>query len=294
MAVGTHRAVTVSVVAELERLLSSPPVDLARVALAIARIESPRLEEARTLSELGRMGDHAGSALRDLGDAPVRARVAELNRILYDHEGFSGNVDRYDDLRNSLLHAVVERRTGIPISLAVVYMTVARVAGVEVFGVSFPGHFLLRVASDAGDESGQALVIDPFDRGREQSADRLRVLLAAHAGADVDWNDALLAPATPRQMAVRMLNNVKRLYVGMRSFHQAWIATDALVTIGGRDPDDVRDRGLLAYHLDDYPSALTDLEAYLEAQGRAGEGSGERGQLWDHLSTLRRRVASMN
>lgn len=285
---------TSSVAAELEQLFASPPVDLARVALTIARIESPQLDMARTLAALDGIGDRARAELDTLGDATVRARVAAINRVLYDLEEFRGNAERYDDIRNSLLHAVVERRTGIPIALAIVYITVARRAGLEVFGVSFPGHFLLRATPDAGDERGQPIVLDPFDRGRELSPDRLRVLLAAHAGSDVDWNDALLAPATPRQMAVRMLNNIKRLYVDMRSFHQAWLTTDALVAIGGRDPEDVRDRGLLAYHLDAYTSALSDLEEYLDAKGRAGEGTPERSQLWEHLSTLRRRVAAMN
>lgn len=294
MAVTIAGPVVSSIPVEIERLLSSPPVDLARVALAIARIESPRLDANRALAELDRIGERTSTALAALGDATVRARIAEINRIVYDLEGFSGDVDRYDDVRNSLLHVVMDRRVGIPISLAVVYITVARRAGLDVFGVSFPGHFLLRVPADAGDESGQPLVLDPFDHGRELSADRLRVLLAAHAGSDVDWNDALVAPATPRQMAVRMLNNLKRLYVGTRSFQQAWLATDALVNIGGRDLEDVRDRGLLAYHIDDYTSALTDIEEYLQAQDRAREGSGDRGQIWEHLSTLRRRVASMN
>jgi regulator of sirC expression with transglutaminase-like and TPR domain len=286
--------VTPALSADLERLLATSPVDIAEVALAIARIESPALDADHTRLELARIGARAAEALKALGPSGVRPRVQELNRVLYDLEGFSGNVERYDDVRNSLLHAVLEQRTGIPISLAVVYMTVARLAGLELFGVSFPGHFLLRTPGDAGEDSPAPIVLDPFDRGREQSPDRLRVLLAAHAGSDVDWNDALLAPATPRQMAVRMLNNLKRLYVGMRSFHQAWMATDALVQIGGRDPEDVRDRGLLAYHIDEYPSALADLEEYLQAKDRTREGSNERGQIWEHLSTLRRRVAGMN
>jgi len=294
VAVTAARLVASSISVDIERLLASPPVDLAQVALAIARIESPHLEADRTLSELDRIGLRASTALRALGDVDVRTRIAEINRVVYDLEGFSGDVDRYDDVRNSLLHVVMDRRVGIPISLAVVYMTVARRAGLDVFGVSFPGHFLLRVPADAGDESGQALVLDPFDRGRELSSDRLRVLLAAHAGSDVDWNDALVAPATPRQMAVRMLNNLKRLYVGTRSFQQAWLATDALVNVGGRDLEDVRDRGLLAYHIDDYTSALADIEEYLQAEDRAREGTGDRTQIWEHLSTLRRRVASMN
>lgn len=278
---------------EIEALLAVEPVDLARLALAIARIESPRLDAESAISELARLGEGAARTLAPLADAPITDRLHHLNQLLFEREGFDGNSLQYDDLRNSLLHVVLERRTGIPITLAVVYMTVARAAGLEVSGVSFPGHFLLRVTGEGSHADGP-VILDPFERGQRLSHAQLRALLAAHAGDDAPWTDTLLMPCTSRQIAVRMLNNLKRLYVGMRCFQQAWQVTDALVTVGGHDPEDIRDRGLLAYHLDDFPAALSDLEAYVQVTGTAREGSEQRSQLWEHLSALRRRVASMN
>jgi regulator of sirC expression with transglutaminase-like and TPR domain len=286
--------VTTPLVSALEHLLAQERIDLARLALAIARVESPNLDDATTLGELARIGARAADALTGRPATGLAERLDAINRVVFELEGFRPNKDRYDDMSNNLLHVVVEQRTGIPISLAVVYMTIARHAGIEVFGVSFPGHFLLRVPREAGDDSAEPLVLDPFGGGRMLSPDQIRTLLAAHAGADARWDDALLSPATSRQIAVRMLHNLKRAYVGMRSFPQAWQVADALVAIGGRDPEMIRDRGLLAYHLDDFTAALSDLETYVQAAGPAREGLTERDQIWEHLSTLRRRVASLN
>ncbi len=187
---------------------------------------------------------------------------------------------------------MLERRRGIPISLAVVYLTVARAAGIEIMGVAFPGHFLMRAAPDAGDE--RPLILDPFERGREMSTIELELLLARYAGEEARLEPSLLLPCDSEQIIVRMLNNMKRLYVGARSFPQAWQVTDLLVRLERRQPEDVRDRGLLLYHLDDFAPALADLEDYLAMERDADPDSDERRQIREHVSALRRRVAGMN
>jgi regulator of sirC expression with transglutaminase-like and TPR domain len=284
---------TNSLAYDLEAALREEPVNLAELALTIARLESPRFDPAPTRRELQRLSDAARFELAALGDAPVRDRIQAVNRVLYGSNGFQGDRDTYDDIRNSLLHIVMERRLGIPITLAVVYITVARSAGLEVFGVSFPGHFLLRVPGNAGGDHEPPIILDPFDRGRELTQAELARRLREHA-VDGTWSDNWLAPCTSRQVAVRMLNNMKRLYVGQRSFDQAWHATDALVTLEKGDPEQVRDRGLLAYHVDRFPEALADLEAYVRMTGQANEGAEQRSQIWEHISSLRRRVAGLN
>jgi regulator of sirC expression with transglutaminase-like and TPR domain len=278
---------------DLEIALASEPVDLAELALTIARLESPRFDAAVTRRELQRLGDAARLALDTLGAAPVRSRIRAVNRVLFGPDGFHGDRATYDDIRNSLLHVVMERRLGIPITLAVVYISVARRAGLDVFGVSFPGHFLLRVPSDPGSEDDRPIILDPFDRGRELTREELSLRLSEQV-EDETWSDNWLAPCTSRQVAVRMLNNMKRLYVGQRSFDQAWHATDMLVALEKGDPEQIRDRGLLAYHVDRFPQALADLEAYVRMTGRANEGSEQRSQIWEHISSLRRRVAGLN
>lgn len=284
-------------VGDFEAVLAEDPIDLARAALVIARIEYPTLDSAPSLDVLDRLGERA--AIRLAGTTSVRDRVAVLNAFLFVEERFSGNFERYADFRNSLLNVVLGRRLGIPITLALVYMEVARRTGLEIEGVAFPGHFLMRAALGARDASLPALILDPFNGGAEMNAAACQRLLGTHLsqfGDDLPFDRALLDPCPPRQMLARMLNNLKRTYVEMRSFPQAKTATDLLLAIDPMLHVERRDRGLLAYHLDDYAAALRDLEDYLRLHGWSSgkQEKGEHDQIWEHVKNLRRRVAGFN
>jgi regulator of sirC expression with transglutaminase-like and TPR domain len=279
--------------AELAALLDARTLDLARAALVVAKIEYPQLDPAPTLNRLDALGARAEERLTALCNAPIIDRVVELNRLLFDEERFEGNRRHYGDFRNSLLNVVLERRTGIPISLAVVYIEVARRSGLDVFGVSFPGHFLLRVPNDAGNESGP-IIIDPFDRGRRLDDRACRGLLQQHVGAEASFDRTLLDACTSRQILGRMLNNLKRTYVELRSYPHARAVTELLLTVGPAFGSDLRDRGLIAYHLDDYPAALSDLERYLRLHTWQDTDRDERSRVLEHVKALRGRVAGLN
>jgi regulator of sirC expression with transglutaminase-like and TPR domain len=279
-----------SLVSELQAHVASDPIDLARSALVIAKLEYPRLEPGPSLDELERLGERARARISQMGGAPIRASVEALNQLIYGEERFTANRTHYDDFRNSLLNLVLERRTGIPISLALVYMEVARRAGLDASGVAFPGHFLLRVG--AGPDM---LVLDPFDGGAEMDNDRCRALLVRHAGEDAALEPSMLQPCTERQFLARMLNNLKRTYVEWRSFPQARWVTELLLMTDPTHLSELRDRGLLAYHLDDFSAALRDLEEYLRLnQWTETSDRDEREQIWEHVKNLRRRVAGLN
>jgi regulator of sirC expression with transglutaminase-like and TPR domain len=278
---------------ELAPLLAADDVDLARAALVVAKIEYPKLDPQQTLDRLDDLGERARRRLSALRDASILTRIESLNRLLFDEERFEGNRRHYGDFRNSLLNVVLERRTGIPISLALVYIEVARRAGVEAFGVSFPGHFLLRIPNDAGDE-GAPLILDPFDRGRRLTEYDCRQLLRQHVGDDAEYDRALLDSCPPRQMLGRMLNNLKRTYVELRSYPHARAVTELLMSIGPSFGSDLRDRGLIAYHLDDYQAALRDLEGYLRLRAWQDGDREERDRVAEHVKALRGRVASLN
>jgi regulator of sirC expression with transglutaminase-like and TPR domain len=206
-----------------------------------------------------------------------------------------GNRDRYEDPRNSCLNEVLDRRTGIPITLALVYMEVARRAGLLVDGINFPGHFLVR-CPEAG-ARGSGLIIDPFHGGALLSEHDCRMLLQRHVGSEVAFSKSLLAPATRPQIIVRMLLNLKRIYVHMRSFPQARVVTELLLAITPSALSELRDRGLLAYHLNDVTGALRDLQTYLKLASMSEmdkETREEHQQIWEHVKTLRRRVAALN
>jgi regulator of sirC expression with transglutaminase-like and TPR domain len=293
---------------DLVSALNEPGEGLASAALAIARVEYPALDPAPYLHRIERMGEAAAGRLQRGADETRRDKalqISTLNAYLYEELGFSGNREHYDDPRNSFLNEVLDRRTGIPISLAVIYLEVARRAGVRIEGVNFPGHFLVRLPATTGTDD---VIVDPFHSGALLSEVDCRQLLRQHLGDEAAFDRALLSTATRQQIVVRMLVNLKRLYVRMRSFPQARFIADLLLAVDPSALSELRDRGLLAYHMEDFPAALRDLEAYLRLMPRPdlpvdehehaatdqSEEASESSQIWEHVKTLRRRVASFN
>ena len=279
---------------------NAPGTALAHAALVIASIEYPRLVPEPYVAQLDGMGAAAAKAIathvEDTGDRSTLSCVRALNAYLFQELGFVGNRERYEDPRNSCLNEVLDRRTGIPITLSLVYMEVARRAGLHINGINFPGHFLVR-CPDVGKRASGGLIIDPFHGGALLSEHDCRVLLQKHVGSEIAFSKSLLAPATRREIIVRMLLNLKRIYVHMRSFPQARNVTELLVALTPSALSELRDRGLLAYHLNDVTGALRDLQTYLKLSSMSEmdkEAREEHDQIWEHVKTLRRRVAALN
>jgi len=283
-----------SLAAELLDLLHRTPDDVAGAALLVARVEFPVLDPHASMAQLDGLATRVGEALEAVGHAPVRERIAAVNRTVYVDEGFHANVAHYEDFRNNLLNVVLDRRTGIPISLAIAYMGAARRAGLPVRGVSFPGHFLLSVPAPTDEAPSGAIILDPFAGGRELGDADCRALLAQQLGDDDGFHRELLRPCDTRQIVTRLLNNLKRTYVTFRSFPQAWMATELLLSLDPTLDADLRDRGLLACHLEAFPDALRDLEDYLRRSDGAHEDREERHEIWEQVVGLRRRIASLN
>ncbi|MDP6580488.1 MAG: transglutaminase-like domain-containing protein [Vicinamibacterales bacterium] len=290
---------------EFTKAASSPASGLAEPALLIARLGYPNLDPAPYLARLEEMADTAAGrlAVSDQSAAP-HGPIDTLNTYLFEDQGFAGNTSDYDDPRNSFLNQVLDRRTGIPITLALVYIEVARRVGIRVDGVNFPGHFLLRFPVGPDDlheldaRSDSAVFVDPFNQGMVLSETDCRTLLEKHAGDKVSFEPRLLRPATKQQILVRMLVNLKQIYVRMRSFPQGRAITELLLAINPSALSELRDRGLLAYHLNDHAAALRDLETYLKFASRGDdvseESREERTEIWGHVKALRRRMASLN
>ena len=278
--------------------------DLPVAALLIARIEHHALDPSPSLARLERLGALAAERIERLGaGASPREQVGALNTLLFEREGFCGNERFYEDPRNSFLNDVLERRTGLPIALSVIYIDVARRAGVPIEGVNFPGHFLVRYRGGErrADES-RGLLIDPFGGGTLLTETDCRQLLRKHAGEEATFDRRMLVTAGKQDILVRMLANLKRVYVSLRSFPQARDAVNLLVALNPLAADELRDRGLLSYHMGEHLPALRDLEAYLRMTSRAGSPPDEADedtraqyqQVWEHVKTLRRRIASFN
>jgi regulator of sirC expression with transglutaminase-like and TPR domain len=178
-------------------------IDLAEAALLIAETEYPGLPIARYTGMLDELGRTAADIVAQPSDRPGIERVL---RYLYEEARFRGNADDYYDPKNSFLNEVLERRVGIPITLALVVTEVCKRARVEAQGVSFPGHFLVRSPAPNG-----LYVADPFEGKLMTQAD-LRALLARTTGTPKDPDARMLEAASPRQIVVRMLNNLRGIY----------------------------------------------------------------------------------
>ena len=266
-------------------LVSRPEtaIDLAEAALVIAQEEYPELEVARYLSCLDGMGADVRTRVGSVED-PHRLIVA-LGDYLFREQGFHGNSDDYYDPRNSFLNDVLDRRTGIPITLSAVYMEVGRRLGLCLHGVGMPGHFLVKYVGPA-----EEILIDPFNGGAILShADCQRLLDKTYQGK-VAFEPRFLAAVGTRQILSRMLNNLKAIYFKKQEFAKALGVVERLLIVEPGSATEVRDRGLLLSQLKRYPEATADLERYL----KLAPGAEDSEVICDHLRSIRQRVASMN
>lgn len=247
---------------ELLRFAAQEPVDLARAALAIAREEYPQLDEGLYLRRLDEMGAQARTSV-PAGASPER-RMGRLNSFLFHELGFSGNRADYDDPRNSFLNEVLDRRTGIPISLSVVYLEVGRRCGLNVEGISFPGHFLCKVS--LGEHE---LVVDPFQRGQLVAMDEIKRRFRAAVGEAAPFDGRVLRAARPRDILVRMLQNLKQVYQKQGDGPRALSAVDRVLLLAPENVRSLRERADLREQLGGPAAAALDLEKVLALEPSA-------------------------
>jgi regulator of sirC expression with transglutaminase-like and TPR domain len=245
-------------------------IDLAHACLMIAQDAYPGLDVERYLGEIERM------AMRLRGRLPhtlaPEERVAALNEFLFDELGYSGNTDQYYDPRNSYLNEVMDRKAGIPITLSVLYMAVGRRVGLPLEGVSFPGHFLVRLRLRNG-----VLVLDPFAAGASQSAEELRERLQRvippgaldKAAVGELPLDQFLEPATNRQILARVLRNLKAIYRERDKPQDELDVLNRMLLVAPESSAELRDRGIVYQRLECHRAALKDLTGYVEREPNA-------------------------
>lgn len=251
---------------EFLRSAKDEDIPLVWAALTIARDEYPDLDLEGYDAQLTDYGERVRRLTRDGG--PVDT-VRALNGFLFDEMGFSGNQQDYYDPRNSYLNEVVERRLGIPISLAVLQIDLAQRVGLPLRGISFPGHFLVSVPVEGG-----LLVLDPYHKGRSIDVEELKSRAKPHFGSDDIHDDQLsnlLSPASTRAILARMLRNLKALYAEKEDWERALRCTDRLLTIDPSQPTELRDRGLLYLRVGHAVAAREDLLKYLAVHPNADD-----------------------
>jgi regulator of sirC expression with transglutaminase-like and TPR domain len=273
---------------EFEALVS-PEIDehqisLARAALIIARTEYQNLDPEPYLDRFDYLAARVVQLLPDLPS--TQEVIASLNQVLFEEERFEGNRADYYDPRNSFLNDVIDRKLGIPITLALVYMEVAQRVGFPLFGVGMPGHFLLKHY----DVDGHETFLDPFNRGEVLTRAQCQTRLDEIYSAQVPLQPEFLHTVTRRQILTRMLNNLRQIYSNRRDFRRALVIVDLVLAIHPRSAEDMKQRAMLRYGLGQWRGTAEDLETYVRM---APDGS-DADEMRQTALFLRRRMALMN
>jgi regulator of sirC expression with transglutaminase-like and TPR domain len=230
-------------------------IDLAEAALLIAAEAYPNLDIDAYLQRLDALAREARSFLHGAGSDAER--IARLNQFLFVEKRFVGNQKRYYDRRNSFLNEVLDRRTGIPITLALVYMEVARRLDLSVQGIGFPGHFLAKYVGE------KEIIIDAFF-GQVITERECRERLESILGPKAKFDRSYLRSARPKEILVRVLANLKQVHINAEEFEAALSCSDRILLLTPDAPHELRDRGLIYQRLECYRAALADLERFLK------------------------------
>ena len=276
---------------KFQELLSSEDarIDLARACLMIAEDAYPKLDVERYLGEIERL------AMRLRRRIPqgfgAEERLAALNQYLFEELGFSGNTNEYYDPRNSYLNEVIDRRIGIPITLSILYMELGRRIGLPLEGVSFPGHFLVRLKVRGG-----VLVLDAFAGGAPQSEadlrERLQRVIPEGVADDVPVAelplDQFLEAASNRQILARVLRNLKGIYREIDKPERMLEVMNRIVLVSPQAASELRDRGYVYQRLECWRPALKDLTDYVERAPDAQDVEEVRASLMELAARCKR------
>jgi len=261
----------------VERLLnalrderSGTPLDIA--CLEMATIEFPGLDVEASLFRLDNLAEQVTSQLTPNASGLDFIRIT--NELLFDVLQFRGNEEEYYDPRNSCLNSVLMRRLGIPITLSVVYIEIARRLRRSVYGVGLPGHFIV-----AYEDNESRYWIDPFHRGRILTFAECCALAKEAANVDIRFNPAVFSPVNKRQILVRMLSNLKAIYLRGEAFDKAREVLDLLIEAMPDYPEEYRHRGIVHLKQLNHRAAKQDFETYLRLQPNSPEREGVEKQL---------------
>jgi len=254
-----------------DRLAAAPSeeISLAEGAFLIAAEEYDGLDVDAYLERIEEMGAALRRRLRS--DISTTEALIALNRYVFDELGFSGNSDDYYDPRNSFLNDVIDRKVGIPITLAVLYIEIGRRIGLPLQGVSFPTHFLVKCVLREG-----AIILDPYARGASLGVDDLQErlqTLAKDVQLDPPLVASLLAPAAPRDIFARMLRNLRAIYIGKGEPLKALSASNRVIALVPDAAEEYRDRAELYTALECFRAALDDYRHYLRLKPQAPDSA---------------------
>lgn len=258
-------------------------LELDQAALLIAAEEYPQLEVDACLGQLDAFAYVARD--REHSQGELLPRLLGLNHLLFDELGFRGNATNYYDARNSFLNEVIQRRSGIPITLSIIYLEVARRIDLPLNGVGMPGHFIVKCA-----DTEQEIFIDPFHQGRILTRERCREMIAEIYDGRMEFQPTFLRATPKRQILTRMLQNLKGIYARATAHHKTLAAIERLLLLDPDSATEIRDRGIVYFAIGRYAQARMDLEEYL----RRAPAAEDAGEIKKRISQLRQKQARLN
>ncbi len=231
-------------------------INLAKAALIYAKYEYAKLEIEEYLTALDiiaeRIKDHLGNNLY-----PLQV-IKTINQFLFKELGFKGNTTNYYDPDNSYLNQVIDNKTGIPITLSVVYLEVAKRINFPMVGIGMPGHFLIRPEFE-----NVGIFVDVFNQGEILFKEDCQIKLEEIYQQSINLEEHFLTPVSNQQILGRMLTNLKYIYLNRQEYPKMLRIIELLLQLFPNHPIEVRDRGLLYYQLRQWEKATTDLQLYL-------------------------------
>jgi regulator of sirC expression with transglutaminase-like and TPR domain len=267
----THPAAARQRFRELAQLPDAE-LDLAEGSLVIALEDNPGLDLERYLAQVHSLGDAVRARLE--GSRDVERIVESINQLLFREEGFHGEDDDYYDPRSALLNELLDRHTGLPITLSILYIEISRLIGIDAAGISLPGRFLVKFSGAFGE-----IVIDPFDGGRVLSTIEIQKILDAVYGGGVRLREHHLRSFSPREILARELAHLKAAYLAQRDLTRAAASIDRLLILDERDPYELRDRATIAVQMHSYRLAIDCFERYLALTPHAEDQARIREQI---------------
>lgn len=237
-------------------------IDLAKAALYFAQAEYPALNPDSYLAQLDAIADEIHSQLPETL-YPLKV-IQTINHHLFEMLGFTGNTRNYYDPRNSYLNEVIDRKWGIPISLSILYLEVAKRINFPMVGIGMPGHFLIRPDFE---EAG--IFVDAFNQGEVLFPEDCENRLQQVYQQPVTLEPEFLAPITNRQILTRMLTNLKFIYINNNDYERALKVINSILILLPDSETELRDRGLIYYQIQDLEHAIVDLETYLNLSPNA-------------------------
>ena len=266
---------------EFARLISRPEedLDLGRAALLVAGEEYPELDVEGQL----RLLDGFAMTIRNLvsDDMPAVDRAREVGRYLFRELGFHGNSADYYNPDNSYFNRVLETQTGIPITLSLLFLEVARRIGLRCHGVGMPGHFLVGL-------EGEEVYFDPFNGGSALSPNDCRRLAERLFGERLAWREDYLTPCTKYEFLFRMLNNLKVVYERTDAAEKAVGVVQRMIMVNPEETALHLDLASLYYQLQQYRAAIRSLEEYLRLENDAPDAEQVKAWVESIRTTLNR------